>query len=94
MDYEIRRENRCMRPRKDTVGISAIGCYIPKKTISSEEIAQRAGIPLEVLTEKIGMQRKPIAETVEQPSSMALTASRTALEKAALDPYEIDVIIF
>jgi 3-oxoacyl-[acyl-carrier-protein] synthase-3 len=83
-----------MHPRKDTVGISAIGCYIPKKTISSREIAQRAGIPVEVLTNKIGMQKKPVAGTVEQPSSMALRASRTALEKAELGPNEIDVIIY
>lgn len=83
-----------MSQSNDSVGIAAIGCYIPKKTISSAEIAQRAGIPVDILTEKIGMQRKPVADPMEQPSGMALAAAKIALEKACMRPDEIDLIIY
>jgi len=83
-----------MSQGKDTVGIAAIGCHIPQNTISSDEIAQRAAIPVQVLTEKIGMHRKPVADPAEQPSSMVLAAAATALEKARIEPDDLDFIIY
>ncbi len=77
-----------------SVGIAAIGCYIPKNTILSEEIAQKAGIPPHVLTEKIGMRKKPVADSVEQPSAMALAAAGAALEKAHIAPDDLGLIIY
>jgi 3-oxoacyl-[acyl-carrier-protein] synthase-3 len=79
---------------KDTVGIGAVGCYIPENTVSSDEIARQAGIPVQVLTEKIGMHKKPVAGSTEQPSDMVLAASRIALEKAHTKPDELDFIIY
>ncbi|MEM5786884.1 MAG: 3-oxoacyl-[acyl-carrier-protein] synthase III C-terminal domain-containing protein [Syntrophobacteraceae bacterium] len=78
---------------KETVGIASIGCHIPAGTITSAEIAEAAGLPMEVLTEKIGMQRKPIAGAEETPSLMAADAARKALVKAGLHPHDLHIII-
>jgi 3-oxoacyl-[acyl-carrier-protein] synthase III len=83
-----------MQKNVDSVGIASTGYYIPKDFLSSEEIAQRAGIPVHVLTEKIGMQKKPVASPSEQPSSMALAAARAAVREAHIDPNDIDIIIY
>ncbi len=82
-----------MAHRKNTVGIAAIGSYIPEKTISSREIAEKAGIPEDVLTEKIGMHRKPVAGPDEQPSQMAYSAARAAIEKAGIEATDLSIII-
>jgi len=83
-----------MSSRMDTVGIVSIGCSIPHNTISAEEISERAGLPENVLAEKVGMRRKPVADLHQQPSTMALDAAKIALAKAQIEPEEIGLIIF
>ncbi len=78
----------------ETIGIAGIGYYIPQMIVTSREIAEKADIPLEVLTQKIGMKSKRVASPDEQPSEMALAAAREAMEKARITPDEIDIVIF
>jgi 3-oxoacyl-[acyl-carrier-protein] synthase-3 len=79
---------------KETVGIASIGCYIPSGIITSDEISRLSGIPVEVLLDKIGMERKHIAAEDEHPSEMGIMAAKEAVERAGIDPREIDVLIY
>jgi 3-oxoacyl-[acyl-carrier-protein] synthase-3 len=79
---------------KETVGIASIGCYVPPGIITSEEIARRSGIPVEVFLEKIGMERKHVAAEDEHPSEMGIRAAEVAIERAGIDPGEIDVLVY
>ncbi|NEN87576.1 MAG: 3-oxoacyl-ACP synthase [Okeania sp. SIO3H1] len=78
----------------ETVGITTIGYYIPSGVMTSEAIAKLADIPLWVLTEKLGMEKKPIAAEDEHPSDMGIKAAISAIEKAQIQPEKIDLIVY
>ncbi|NEO77373.1 3-oxoacyl-ACP synthase [Moorena sp. SIO4G3] len=77
-----------------TVGIAAIGYYIPSGVMTSEAIAKLADIPLWVLKEKIGMEKKTIAAEDEHPSDMGIKAAMSAIKKAKIKPEQIDLIAY
>ena len=77
-----------------TVGITAIGYYIPKRVITSEEIAAISGVPLSTLTEKFGIEHKHVAGPDEHPVSMAEKAALSAIEKGRINPADIDIIAY
>ncbi|MDO9326344.1 MAG: 3-oxoacyl-ACP synthase [Methanoregula sp.] len=77
-----------------TVGISGLGYYIPKSTITSHEMAQWSGIPESVFSEKIGIERKHVAEPDEHPAEMGVRAASRALENAGISADEIDIIAY
>lgn len=76
------------------VGIAAIGVYLPEQTETAAEIAQRAGLPEDVVSVKLGIRRKHIAGPADQPSQMAARAATQALVRAGVDPSEVDLIIY
>ncbi len=79
---------------KSTVGILSTGIYIPDTYMTSEELAQKTGIPLEVVENKLGVLKKPIPGPEDHCVSMAVKASRKAIEKAGIDPQAIDMVIW
>jgi len=76
------------------VGIAGIGYELPAGRLTSDRMADMSGIPVTVLTEKIGMQRKALADADDHPTQMALRAARRALETAQMDPSEVDMVIY
>ncbi|MCI5209237.1 MAG: beta-ketoacyl-ACP reductase [Candidatus Electrothrix sp. ATG2] len=76
------------------IGIDAVGYYIPKKKISSEEIAELSSIPANVFTEKIGFKQISVADDSEHPSEMGIKAASDALKKSKISAEDIDVIIY
>lgn len=79
---------------KETVGIASIGYYIPSGILTSKEMAKLANLPEFVFTEKIGIQKKPIAGTNEHPSEMGTKAALAAIEQAGITPKQIDLIAY
>jgi 3-oxoacyl-[acyl-carrier-protein] synthase-3 len=75
------------------MGIVSAGMYIPSQFMEPEEIAERSGMPLWVVKEKLGIERKAVAGPDDQPNQMAVWAAQDALAKADLDPEEIDVVL-
>ena len=65
-------------------GIVGFGTYAPKDRISSEELARRAGVPVERFTRGIGFDYVHVANDDEHPSTMGLAAAREALAEAGL----------
>ena len=76
-----------------TVGIAAVGTYIPQTYITAAEIAERTGIPEDVIATKFGLERKPVPGPEDHPGAMSVRAARVALERANMDPEEIDVVL-
>jgi 3-oxoacyl-[acyl-carrier-protein] synthase-3 len=76
------------------VGIAGIGYDIPADRMTSEHMAEMSGIPVTVLTEKIGMHRKSVADADDHPTQMAIRAARRSLEAARMDASEVDIVIF
>lgn len=76
------------------VGMKGIGTYIPEKFMTSFEIAEKTGIPEEVIVEKFGVKRKPIPGERDTTSYMGIQAAKKAIADARIAPEEIDLIIW
>jgi 3-oxoacyl-[acyl-carrier-protein] synthase-3 len=76
------------------VGIRSFGTYIPKTYQSAKEIAEKSGIPEDVIREKFGVYQKPVADAHETTSFMGIEAAKKALEREDIDPLSIDVVIW
>jgi len=76
-----------------TMGIVSTGTYFPDTYITAEEIAEKSGLPVWVVKEKLGIERKFVADPTIHPNEMAAIAARKAIEKAGIDPMDIDVVL-
>jgi 3-oxoacyl-[acyl-carrier-protein] synthase-3 len=75
------------------MGIVATGHHLPPDVMTAEEIAEASGLPLWVVTEKLGITKKHIATPSTHPNELAVHAARRCIEKADIDPGEIDVVL-
>ena len=76
------------------VGILSTGIYLPDTYMTAGEIAEQTDIPLDVVAEKFGIKQKPIPGPEDHCVAMAIKAAQRAIEKAHLDPKEIDLVIW
>lgn len=76
------------------IGIVSTGIYIPEKYITGKEISEKAGIPITVVEEKMGIRKKPIPGDGDHTCEMGIKAARKALEKENIHPSEIDLVIY
>ncbi|WP_175407161.1 3-oxoacyl-ACP synthase III family protein [Streptomyces sp. TRM64462] len=85
-------------PRR--VGITGVGSSLPEGRLSSETLRQRiaaaTGLPLpaRVFERATGIRTRRVAAPDEYASTLAVRAARTALHRAALDPLDIDLLLF
>lgn len=75
--------------------ITGLGIYVPKKMLTNEDIEQMLNRPgtADWLVENVGIRQRHIMADDEVTSDLALHAGRQALEKANIEPDEIDMII-
>ncbi len=76
------------------IGILSLGLYIPEHFMTGKEISELAGIPLDVVENKMGIKRKPIPGPEDHTCEMGIRAARQAIERAGIDPKEIDLVIY
>ena len=76
------------------IGILSTGVYLPNARMTAEEISEKAGIPIEVIQTKMGILEKTIPEQHDHTVQMGIWAAQKAIEKARIDPKQIDVIIY
>ncbi len=76
-----------------TMGIVSTGTWFPETYVTAEEIAAQSGLPEWVVREKLGIERKYVADPAVHPNEMAVNAARKAIERAGIDPMEIDVVL-
>ena len=75
------------------MGIVATGTYFPETFVTAAEIAEQSGLPEWVVKEKLGIERKFVVDPKVHPNEMAAIAARKAIEKAGIDPLDIDVVL-
>jgi 3-oxoacyl-[acyl-carrier-protein] synthase-3 len=75
------------------IGILATGTYIPETRMSGAEIAEATGIPRAVIEQKFGILSKPVPGPDDHTCAMGARAAQVALQRAEVDPLEIDAII-
>jgi 3-oxoacyl-[acyl-carrier-protein] synthase-3 len=76
------------------VGLAGTASYLPERWLTAAEIADRSGIPEQVIVEKFGVRGKHIAAPNEHVSDLAVQAAERLIAEAALDPGAIDVVMY
>ena len=75
------------------MGIVSTGTWFPETYVTAAEIAEQSGLPEWVVREKLGIERKFVADPSVHPNEMAVNAARRAIDRAGIDPLEIDVVL-
>ena len=76
-----------------TMGIVAAGSFLPDTVMTAAEIAEASGLPEWVVRDKLGIQKKHVPAPSIHPNEMAARAARRCLDRAGIDPAEIDVVL-
>jgi len=82
------------------IGIAGLGTAFPQNVMTARELGERAGIPEEVVLEKIGLREKRVGGPDDHPSDLAVRAAREALDDAGrrlgeeVLPESVDAVIY
>ncbi|MBS4190379.1 3-oxoacyl-ACP synthase [Bacillus sp. FJAT-49705] len=74
------------------IGIEATNVYFPKGIETAAVLAEKTGIPENIIIEKFGLFQKHVADDTMHASDLAIAATRPILSK--VDPLSIDVVIY
>ncbi|MEC9066068.1 MAG: beta-ketoacyl-ACP synthase III [Pseudomonadota bacterium] len=73
--------------------IKGSGSALPRTAVTNAELAERVDTSDEWIVERTGIRQRYIAEDDETTSSLAIEASRKALEAAGIEAKDIDLIV-
>jgi hydroxymethylglutaryl-CoA synthase len=73
-------------------GIVGYGAYIPRKRITTEEIARQWGKDPEVIKRGLLLEEKSVPGFDEDTITISVAAGRAAIERAGIDPQEIGAL--
>lgn len=76
------------------VGIVSTGLYLPDQYMTGKEIAEMAGIPVQVVEGKMGIKKKHVPGPNDHTCEMGIIAAKQAIERARISPLEIDIVIY
>jgi 3-oxoacyl-[acyl-carrier-protein] synthase-3 len=76
--------------------ISGTGFHVPPKVVTNDTLAKEYGIDTtsEWIVQRTGIEERRFAEEGVGTSDLALPAARQALERAGLEPRDLDMIVF
>jgi 3-oxoacyl-[acyl-carrier-protein] synthase-3 len=75
------------------VGITALGVHVPERVLTNEDLERMVDTSDEWITERTGIKERRIAAPDEAASDLALPAARRALERAGIEPADLDQVI-
>lgn len=73
--------------------ITGLGTYLPAERMTAADIAQASGLPEWVVTDKLGITRKPIPGPDDHTVAMGVWAAEAALRDAGVQAADVDVVI-
>jgi 3-oxoacyl-[acyl-carrier-protein] synthase-3 len=76
------------------VGLVATASYLPERWLTAADVAERSGIPEQVIVEKFGLRGKHIAAADEHVSDLGVRAAERLLDETGFDPKLIDVVMY
>ena len=77
-----------------SVSLAATASYLPERWMPAAEVAERSGIPEQVIVEKFGLRGKHIAADDEHVSDLCVRAAERLLDETGFDATEIDVVMY
>jgi 3-oxoacyl-[acyl-carrier-protein] synthase-3 len=79
-------------PRTGAVA-AAVAVSVPQTQVSSAELGARLGVDSEWIARRTGIRSRRIAQPHERLETHAATCALAALQRADLDPVEVDLVI-
>ncbi|WP_041367991.1 3-oxoacyl-ACP synthase [Natranaerobius thermophilus] len=79
---------------RNSIGIVSLATYIPDNFMTSQELANKSGVPQDVIEDKMGIKQKPIPGKEDHTCEMGIKAANRAIEKGEIDPENIDLVIY
>lgn len=73
--------------------ISALGCYVPPKVLTNDDLARMVDTSNEWILERTGISERHIADPDVATSDLAAEAASAALAQRGIAPGEIDAIL-
>jgi 3-oxoacyl-[acyl-carrier-protein] synthase III len=83
---------RLQKPKR-TVSIIGTGSYVPERVLTNADLEKMVDTSDEWITTRTGIKERRIAAENEHTSDLATKAALRAIEQAAIDVQEIDLII-
>jgi 3-oxoacyl-[acyl-carrier-protein] synthase III len=76
--------------------ISGTGFYVPPRIVTNDDLASTYGIDTthEWIVQRTGIEQRRFSDEGVTTSDLALPAARDAIERAGLEPCDLDMIIF
>src|SRR5215469_13646764 len=81
------------RSRMTRAQIIGIGAYAPKRILTNEDLERMVETSDEWIVQRTGIRERHVGEEGEAASGLGLTAAQQALERAGVEPEEIDLIV-
>jgi 3-oxoacyl-[acyl-carrier-protein] synthase-3 len=78
---------------KQSVTITGLGCHVPDRVVTNDELAQYVDTSNEWIMERTGIRERRMASKEEALSDVALPAARAALAQAGVDGKDVDLLI-
>ncbi len=75
------------------VGITGLGVHVPERVVTNAELATMVDTTDEWIVERTGIHERRFAAPDEALTDIALPAARTALERAGVEGWQIDLLI-
>lgn len=82
-----------MKARDPVVEIVATGRYLPERVLTNADLEQMVDTSDEWIRERTGIRERRIASPAEGAAMMGAAAARQAMERANVQPGEVDVIV-
>jgi 3-oxoacyl-[acyl-carrier-protein] synthase III len=76
-----------------TAGIAALGVAVPEEAVPNAPIAERLGVDEDWIVARTGVRERRRAAPGETLDALAADAGRVALERAALEPERLDLVL-
>jgi 3-oxoacyl-[acyl-carrier-protein] synthase III len=86
-------------PARDAPGairgaaVGSVAAALPETVVTNVPIAERLGVDERWIVERTGVAERRVARPDERLSDLAATAGRRALERAGLDPADLDMVL-
>ena len=75
------------------VKISALGCYVPERVLTNDDLEKLVETNNQWILERTGIAERHIADPGMATSDLAVEAARQALQQRGLDAAELDAIL-
>ena len=78
---------------REGVSLLGIGSHVPDRVMTNNEIATMVDTSDEWIAQRTGIRERRIAAPGDSSASLGAEAARLAIESAAIDPAELDLIV-